>query len=171
MLWHWDSTEAPCGATIFLLPPSPGTSQLLAGHQGVSMQGCQSWMQGPPIQGEESVPTLPSVPLCSLQLEEERDRADGYLRQSVMYLQSPQKSIREAATRLTGEPKPPGSLAALLQLGPGPSSGTQPSGCGTLTMPQDSLPPSPTLGPCALYMAQPCQGEEDMRPGLQHWCW
>lgn len=114
------------------------------------MQGCQSWMQGPPIQGEESVPTLPSVPLCSLQLEEERDRADGYLRQSVMYLQSPQKSIREAATRLTGEPKPPGSLAALLQLGPGPSSGTQPSGCGTLTMPQDSLPPSPSLA-LALY--------------------
>uniref|UniRef100_A0A803VUA9 Maestro heat like repeat family member 6 n=1 Tax=Ficedula albicollis TaxID=59894 RepID=A0A803VUA9_FICAL len=34
-------------------------------------------------------------------LKEERDRADGYLRQSVMYLQSPQKSIREAAMRLT----------------------------------------------------------------------
>ncbi|KAL2293878.1 hypothetical protein Nmel_007576, partial [Mimus melanotis] len=38
-------------------------------------------------------------------LEEERDRADGYLRQSVMYLQSPQKSIREAAIRLTGMTK------------------------------------------------------------------
>ncbi|XP_053859999.1 uncharacterized protein LOC128822329 [Vidua macroura] len=34
-------------------------------------------------------------------LEEDRDRADGYLRQSVMYLQSPHKSMREAAIRLT----------------------------------------------------------------------
>nr|XP_030114433.3 uncharacterized protein LOC100223460 isoform X3 [Taeniopygia guttata] len=33
-------------------------------------------------------------------LQEDRDRADGYLRQSVMYLQSPQKSVREAAIRL-----------------------------------------------------------------------
>lgn len=109
------------------------------------MQGCQSWVQGPPIQGEESVPTLPSAPLFSLQLEEERDRADEYLRQSVMHLQSPQKAMREAAIRLTGEPKPSGSLAALLQLGPSHSSRTQPSGYGTLTMPQDSLLPSPTF--------------------------
>ncbi|XP_068032064.1 maestro heat-like repeat-containing protein family member 6 [Anomalospiza imberbis] len=34
-------------------------------------------------------------------LEEDRDRADGYLRQAVMYLQSPQKSMREAAIRIT----------------------------------------------------------------------
>lgn len=47
--------------------------------------------------------------------------------------------MREAAIRLTGEPKHPGSPAA------SPSSRTQPSGCGTLTMPQDSLLLSPTL--------------------------
>lgn len=116
-------------------------------------------MQGLPIQGEGSVPTLPSVPLFSLQLEEERDRADRYLRQSVMYLQSPQKSVREAAVRLTGEPKHSGSLAALLHLGPSPSSGTQPSGCGTLTTPQDSLPPSPTLALVCYTWLSPATGK------------
>lgn len=78
------------------------------------MQGWQSWMQGRPVQGEESMSTHPSIPLCSLQLQEDRDREHGYLCQSVMYLQSPQKSVREAAIRLTREPKLSGSLPALL---------------------------------------------------------
>ncbi|RMC01110.1 hypothetical protein DUI87_22376 [Hirundo rustica rustica] len=59
-------------------------------------------------------------------LEEERDRADGYLRQSVMYLQSPQKSMREAAIRLIGEPKPSGSLLPYCSLVPAPAAGLSP---------------------------------------------
>ncbi|RMB97062.1 hypothetical protein DUI87_26345 [Hirundo rustica rustica] len=59
-------------------------------------------------------------------LEEERDRADRYLRQSVMYLQSPQKSMREAAIRLIGEPKPSGSLLPYCSLVPAPAAGLSP---------------------------------------------
>lgn len=98
------------------------------------------------------------VPLYFLQMEEERDKADEYLRQSVMYLQSPQKSIRDVAIRLTGKTNPSGSLAALLELNPSPSSRTQPSGCGTPTMPQDFLPPSPTLALVLYTLCSPAKG-------------
>lgn len=128
-------------------------------------------MQGPPIQGQESVPTFPSLPLFSLQLEEERDRADGYLRQSVMYLQSPQKSVQDAAIRLTGEPKTLRVPCCPTAAGSQPQ---QQDSAQWLWYPDYASELPATLSHpcfCALYMAQPCQGEEDMWPGWQHWCW
>ncbi|TRZ11356.1 hypothetical protein HGM15179_015753 [Zosterops borbonicus] len=70
-------------------------------------------------------------------LEEERDRADGYLRQSVMYLQSPQKSMREAAIRLTGLTDPCSTADPKPQAPSRPYEGPQP----LRAFARDSKPP------------------------------
>ena len=54
------------------------------------------------------------VPLCplalSLQLVQDRSRAEEYLSQSLPYLGDAQATLREVAVRFIGEPQPPGSL-------------------------------------------------------------
>lgn len=54
------------------------------------------------------------VPLCplalSLQLAQDRSRAEEYLSQSLPYLGDAQAALREVAVRFIGEPQPPGSL-------------------------------------------------------------
>lgn len=58
------------------------------------------------------------TPLCSLQLEQDRSRAQEFLIQSLPYLMDAQASLREAALRFIGESQSPGSLS--WQPGPGP---------------------------------------------------
>ncbi|XP_052649528.1 uncharacterized protein LOC128144586 isoform X1 [Harpia harpyja] len=99
-LWQQGGTAAPQGAPSPLLPPNPGTGRLLAGRQGCP--GRKGGVQGAPDLGAESAPTLPSIPLCSLQLAEYSSRVDEYLQQSLLYLESPQASMRAAAIRFLG---------------------------------------------------------------------
>lgn len=81
------------------------------------------------------------MPLCSLQLVQDRSRVEDYLSQSLPYLKDAQVTLRETAVRFIGEPQPLGSL--FWQPGPGPScctgSQVQPSGCQS--------PDCPTQGP------------------------
>ena len=58
------------------------------------------------------------IPLCSLQVVQDRSRAEEYCHQSLPYLQDAQATVREAAVRFIGEPQPPGSL--FWQPGPSP---------------------------------------------------
>ena len=71
------------------------------------------------------------IPLCSLQLVRDRSRAEEYLNRSLPYLKDAQATLREAAVRFIGEPRPPGSL--FWQPGPTPrrctGSKAQPCGC------------------------------------------
>jgi len=53
-----------------------------------------------------------SIPLCSLQLAQDRSRTEEYLDQSLPYLQDAQASLRDAAVRFIGEPEPPVPLLA-----------------------------------------------------------
>ena len=46
------------------------------------------------------------IPLCSLQLAQDRSRAEEYVDQSLLYLQDAQASLRDAAVRFIGEPLP-----------------------------------------------------------------
>lgn len=167
--WHRGSL----GSTQPSAPSKPGTGRLLAGRQG--SPGRKGRVQGAPNLGAESAPTLPSIPLCSLQLAEYSSRVDEYLQQCLLYLQSPQASMRVAAIRFLGEPQlprgpslPHRSLAPALAAAPAAGIGpvaVEPrlpdAGPGH---PRGSLPPSPTpaLGHHALGapQAQPCQGEE-----------
>jgi len=52
------------------------------------------------------------IPLCSLQLAQDRSRDEEYLDQSLPYLQDAQASLRDAAVRFIGEPEPPVPLLA-----------------------------------------------------------
>ena len=46
------------------------------------------------------------VPVCSLQLAQDRSRAEEYVQQSLPYLRDAQAPVREAAIRFIGEPQP-----------------------------------------------------------------
>ncbi|KAK4806342.1 hypothetical protein QYF61_017211 [Mycteria americana] len=89
------------------------------------------------------------LPLCSLQLERDRSRAEEYLNRSLPYLKDAQATLREAAVRFIGEPQPPGSL--FWQPGPTPrrctGSKEQPCGCQ-----------SPPAAPCGALasLSHPC---------------
>ena len=50
------------------------------------------------------------MPLCSLQLVQDRSRVEEYLSRSLPYLNDAQVTLREAAVRFIGEPQPLGSL-------------------------------------------------------------
>ena len=113
------------------------------------------------------------------------------MQQSLLYLRSPQESMREAAIRFLGEPQPPGGPSLPhCSLAPGPAAAPA-AGIGPVAVeprlpnagpgrPRGALPPSPTPAtlshPCPWASrwgkpwAQPCQGEEGVWPGWQGWC-
>ncbi|XP_061321649.1 uncharacterized protein LOC133275661 [Pezoporus flaviventris] len=80
-------------------------------------------------------------PLCSFQLEQEQSRAEEYVRQSLLYLQHAQVSVRLAAVRFIGKPRPLESL--FWQPGPSPicctGSEEQPCGCQSIDCPVQGL--------------------------------
>jgi len=52
------------------------------------------------------------IPLCSLQLTQDRSRTEEHLDQSLPYLQDVQPSLQDAAIRFISEPQPPVPLLA-----------------------------------------------------------
>ncbi|XP_054685484.1 maestro heat-like repeat-containing protein family member 7 [Grus americana] len=93
-------------------------------------------------------------------LTEPSSRADEYLLQSLLYLQSPQESIREAAVRFIAQPQP-----QLLRR-------QQESALWlwntdyTMWSPRVFLPPSPSPA-LGTPRAQPCQGQESVQRGCR----
>lgn len=81
------------------------------------------------------------MPSCSLQLMQDRRRAEEYMKQSLPYLKNAQPALRVAAIRFIGEPQPPGSVFWQ----PGPSaccctgSEGQPCGCQSPAAPCRAL--------------------------------
>ena len=123
---------------------------------------------------------------CSLQLEQDRSKAEEYCHQSLPYLKNAQAPLREAAVRFIGEPQPPQSLFG--QPGPSPRRCTgakeQPCGCPSPSCPHAGpWPPSPSpahAGGLGGHLAQsnpaelllfpglsPDEGEEGVRPSRQ----
>ena len=129
------------------------------------------------------------IPLCSLQLVQDRSRAEEYLNQSLPYLEDAQAPLREAAVRFIGEPQPLRSL--FWQPGPSPrrctGSEEQPCACQSPGCPVQGLglplPPLPTQGGLAAafltptplgYCSSPDEGEEagqSSRQGRGLCCW
>ena len=119
---------APCRA---------GRQKLLAASQGRGGWGCRSRVQAVSGKGPKPAPTLPCC--RSLQLTDDDTRVASYLRQALLYLQSPQESMREAGICFMGEPGlPPRVRAARPQpyqlpwqrhLGPAPQSPGCHQGC------------------------------------------
>ena len=101
------------------------------------------------------------IPLCSLQLVQDRSRAEEYLNQSLPYLEDAQAPLREAAVRFIGEPQPLRSL--FWQPGPTPrrctGSEEQPCACQSPGCPVQGLglplPPLPTQGGLAAAFLTP----------------
>lgn len=50
--------------------------------------------------------SVSSVPLCFLQLKQKRSRVEGYLQQSLTYLEDDQTSLRKTAVKFVGKPRP-----------------------------------------------------------------
>ena len=95
------------------------------------------------------------MPLCSLQLVQDRSRVEEYLSQSLPYLKDAQVTLREAALKFIGEPQQPlGS--PFWQPGPSPSRCTgskgQPCGCQSPDCPMQGLG---SQGLCA-SLSHPC---------------
>ena len=100
------------------------------------------------------------MPLCSLQLVQDRSRVEEYLSRSLPYLNDAQVTLREAAVRFIGEPQPLGSL--FWQPGPSPSrcTGSKGQHCGC----QNPHCPVQGLGSQGLCASLP-------RPCPRRWTW
>ncbi|XP_062493269.1 maestro heat-like repeat family member 5 [Pezoporus occidentalis] len=89
-------------------------------------------------------------------LEQEQSRAEKYVRQSLLYLQHAQVSVRLAAVRFIGKPRPLESL--FWQPGPSPicctGSEEQPCGCQSIDCPVQGLCSQGLSNPCARSGAQ-----------------
>ncbi|RLV63745.1 hypothetical protein DV515_00017955 [Chloebia gouldiae] len=103
-LWPGAAAGRQHGSPGSSRPSAPSRARrqrLLARPQSCAGRGGRGGAQGAPGPGAEPAPTLPSC--RSLQLADDSSRAAEHLHRALLYLESPQEPLREAALRFMGE--------------------------------------------------------------------